>query len=115
MHYGQILWTCCGFNHWLRLSTLAIPQSHRNKSSHVLTYLGDELPARLDAPALGADVVLEVAVVRRRRQRRRSERSHDEEAVRGLPLYSLDHPLDFPVVTPQRSVVTVTPFAQLPT
>ena len=78
-------------------------------------YLGDKLPARLDAPALGADMVLEVAVVRRRRQRRRSERSHDEEAVRGLPLCSLDHPLDFPVVTPQRSVVTVTPFAQLQT
>ena len=47
-------------------------------------YLGDEFPAWLDAPALRADVVLEVAVVRRRRQRRRSERSHDEEATRGL-------------------------------
>ena len=29
---------------------------------------GDDLPAGLDAPALGADVVLEVAVVRRQRR-----------------------------------------------
>ena len=39
------------------------------------SYLGDKLPAGLDAPALGPDVVLEVAVVRR--QRRRAERRHD--------------------------------------
>ena len=61
-----------------------LPHNTFMESKRELVYLGDKLPARLDAPALGADVVLKVAVVRHRRQRRRTERSHDEEAVRGL-------------------------------